>query len=150
METHGMGTTCHLLCSFTRSLLCARRGAGCRDGLGRLCPGSRAQSALHPVLSAAPHPVLHPAGLTQVCAVVLELLGELLQVRLAQRDHLAAARFLQHSPGPVIGTHSTQQDSVLVARRGCFRSQVCNWASLLWGSLWRKLTPSRDEGGVDA
>lgn len=45
--------------------------------------------------------------------MVLQLLGELLEVGLAQWDHLPAAGLLQHGPVPVIGTHSPQQDPVL-------------------------------------
>lgn len=45
--------------------------------------------------------------------MVLQLLGELLEVGLAQWDHLPAAGLLQHGPVPVVGTHSPQQDPIL-------------------------------------
>lgn len=63
-------------------------------------------------------------ALTQVCAVVLELLGEFLQVGLSQRNDLPASGLLQHSSIPVVGTHGTQQNPVLALERGHTSTRV--------------------------
>lgn len=58
--------------------------------------------------------------------MVLQLLGELLQVGLTQWDHLPTAGLLQHSPIPVVGTHGAQQDPILQRWHGQHSMQeVC-------------------------
>lgn len=83
-------------------------------------------------------------SLTQVGTVVLQLLGELLEVGLAQWDHLPAAGLLQHGPVPVVGTHGPQQDPILGGgQQPSAQSQskgtenpvpkLCRWP---WGWVW--------------
>lgn len=45
--------------------------------------------------------------------MVLQLLRELLKVGLPVGNHLARTCLLQYGPVPVVGSHGSQQDSVL-------------------------------------
>lgn len=129
---------CHLFYLLTESLLCAGQGGRhgghqaeeaealthdpCSNQQRRLtdrphapCAGGFWLPGVPSSLTAHQPPRL---ALTQVCAVVLELLGEFLQVGLSQRNDLPASGLLQHSSIPVVGTHSTQQNPVLALERG--------------------------------
>lgn len=79
-----------------------------------------------PKSSPGPPPISHPSALplTQVGAVVLELLREFLQVRLTERNDLPTAGLLQHSSVPVISAHGSQQNPVLTLGRGCTSAHV--------------------------
>ena len=70
-----------------------------------------------PLPAHCPSPALTLA-LTQICAVVLELLWELLQVGLSERNDLPTTGLLQHGSVPVIGTDGSQQNSILALGRG--------------------------------
>lgn len=50
--------------------------------------------------------------------MVLEFLGELLQVGLSERNDLPATGLLQHGSVPVIGANGSQQNPVLTLGRG--------------------------------
>lgn len=87
---------------------------------------------LGPLLAHCPSAALAPA-LTQVCAMVLELLGELLQVGLSERNDLPATGLLQHSSVPVIGTNGSQQNPVLATGRG-HTSALISPGAPLWAA----------------